>query len=61
MTSKPRGEFWALPVSTLFFNLGMSIFMFLYNLFMLDLSFRKQSLGVLASAADPSGDATMMA
>ena len=50
MRSKPRGEFWALAVATLFFNLGMSIFMFLYNLFMLDLGFREQSLGVLASA-----------
>jgi predicted MFS family arabinose efflux permease len=50
MKSKPRGEFWALAVATLLFNLGMSIFMFLYNLFMLDLGFREQSLGVLASA-----------
>jgi predicted MFS family arabinose efflux permease len=48
--SRPRGEFWVLAVATFFFNLGMSIFMFLYNLFMLDLGFREQSLGLLASA-----------
>jgi MFS family permease len=46
----PRGEFWALVVATLLFNLGVSIFFFLYNLFMVDLGYRERSLGALASA-----------
>jgi MFS family permease len=44
------GEFWALVVAVVFFNLGVSVFFFLYNLLMLDLGFRERSLGVLASA-----------
>jgi MFS family permease len=46
----PRGEFWALVAATLFFNVGMSAFLFLYNLFLLDLGFREQSLGIIAGA-----------
>jgi MFS family permease len=46
----PHGEFWAIVIAALLFNFGMSVFFFLYNLFMLDLGFREQSLGVLASA-----------
>jgi MFS family permease len=46
----PRGEFWALVAATLFFNFGVSVFFFLYNIFMLGVGFREQSLGVLASA-----------
>jgi MFS family permease len=46
----PGGEFWALVVATLLFNFGISVYFFLYNLFMLDLGFREKSLGVLASA-----------
>ena len=50
MENAPRGEFWALVIATLLFNLGMSTFMFLYNLFLLDLGFREQSLGAFSSA-----------
>ena len=46
----PQGEFWALVAAALLFNVGVSIFFFLYNLLMLDLGFRERSLGVLASA-----------
>lgn len=46
----PRGEFWALVIAAFLFNFGVSVFFFLYNLFMLDLGFREQSLGVLAGA-----------
>lgn len=46
----PQGEFWALVGAALLFNVGVSIFFFLYNLLMLDLGFRERSLGVLASA-----------
>jgi MFS family permease len=48
--SAPQGEFWALVMATLLFNFGVSVFFFLYNLFMLDLGFRERSLGGLASA-----------
>ena len=46
----PLGEFWALVAAVFLFNFGMSVFFFLYNLFMLDLGFEERSLGVLASA-----------
>lgn len=46
----PSGEFWLLAVATFLFNLGVSVFMFLYNLLMLDLGFREKSLGAFASA-----------
>lgn len=46
----PRGEFWALVIAALLFNFGVSVFFFLFNLFMLDLGYRERSLGVLASA-----------
>lgn len=45
----PR-EFWLLAVATLLFNLGVSIFMFLYNLLMLDVGFKENALGVFAGA-----------
>ena len=48
--SAPQGEFWALVLAALLFNFGVSVFFFLYNLFMLDLGYREQSLGMLASA-----------
>jgi MFS family permease len=48
--SAPQGEFWALVAATLLFNFGISVFFFLYNLFMLDLGYHEKSLGVLASA-----------
>ena len=50
MEEAPRGEFWALVVATLLFNFGVSVYFFLYNLFMLDLGFREKSLGMLASS-----------
>ena len=46
----PSGEFWLLAITTFLFNLGVSVFMFLYNLLMLDLGFRERSLGIFASA-----------
>jgi predicted MFS family arabinose efflux permease len=45
-----QGEFWALAIATALFNVGSSIFFLLYNLFMLDLGVREQSLGILAGA-----------
>ena len=43
-------EFWALVVATFFFNLGVSIYFFLYNLLMLDVGYRERALGVFAGA-----------
>src|ERR1035441_10623373 len=48
--SAPQGEFWALVLAALLFNFGVSVFFFLYNLFMLDLRYREQSLGMSARA-----------
>ena len=41
---------WTLAIAVLLFNVGMSIFFFLYNLFMLDLGYREGPLGVLTGA-----------
>jgi MFS family permease len=46
----PPDEFWALVAAALLFNFGVSVFFFLYNLFMLDLGYREGALGVLAGA-----------
>lgn len=43
-------QFWALAIATMLFNVGSSIFFLLYNLFMLDLGIREQSLGLLTGA-----------
>jgi predicted MFS family arabinose efflux permease len=43
-------QFWALAIATMLFNVGASIFFLLYNLFMLDLGVREQSLGILTGA-----------
>lgn len=43
-------QFWALTLAVLLFNIGMAVFFFLYNLFMLDLGYRERPLGILAGA-----------
>ena len=48
--SAPPSEFWSIAATTFLFNLGISIFLFLYNLLMLDLGFRERSLGIFTSA-----------
>jgi predicted MFS family arabinose efflux permease len=48
--STPHGEFWLLAIATFLFNVGISIFLFLYNLLMLDFGFREDALGVFAGA-----------
>lgn len=48
--SAPHGEFWKLVPATLLFNLGISIYLFLYNLFMLDLGFTERPLAIFASS-----------
>lgn len=49
VSALPAG-FWLLAAATFLFNLGISVFLFLYNLLMLDLGFREKSLGAFASA-----------
>lgn len=46
----PRGRFWSLFAAVLLFNVGVAVYFFLYNLFMLDLGYRERPLGVLAGA-----------
>jgi MFS family permease len=46
----PRGEFCSIAFATILFNCGISVIMFLYNLFLLDLGHREQSMGMLTSA-----------
>ena len=46
----PRGEFWLLIASTLLFNCGISIILFLYNLYLLDLGLGEQPMGTQTSA-----------
>jgi len=46
----PRGRFWSLFAAVLLFNVGVAVYFFLYNLFMLDLGYREGPLGVLAGA-----------
>jgi predicted MFS family arabinose efflux permease len=50
LKQKLQVQFWALAIATMLFNVGSSIFFLLYNLFMLDLGIREQSLGMLTGA-----------
>ena len=43
-------EFWFIAVATLLFNLGISIYFFLYSLFLLDLGYTERTVGVFTSA-----------
>src|SRR5579884_4033525 len=43
-----RKSFWPLVPAVLLFNVGVAIFLFLYNLFMLHLGYAERSLGLLA-------------
>jgi MFS family permease len=43
-------DFWSIAATTFLFNLGISIFLFLFNLLMLDLGFRERALGIFTSA-----------
>ena len=43
----PRGQFWLFFTAALFFNLGFSIFFFLFNLYLLGYHFTERSLGLI--------------
>jgi len=46
----PAGEFWLLAAATLLFNCGISVFFFLYNLYLLDTGLGESAMGWLTSA-----------
>ena len=43
-------EFWIFFVAALFYDFGFAMFLFLYNLFLLDLGFDERQLGLIAGA-----------
>jgi predicted MFS family arabinose efflux permease len=53
--SAPRGGFWIYFSAAIFFNLGFSIFVFLFNLYLLSLGLTERSLGVIGSCAAVGG------
>lgn len=46
----PRGQFWIYFSAAVFFNLGFSIFFFLFNLYLVSLGRNERSLGFFGSA-----------
>ncbi len=46
----PTGQFWIYFSAAIFFNLGFSIFFFLFNLYLLGLGFNERTLGVIGSS-----------
>ncbi len=44
------GQFWRFLAASFCFDLGMTIFFFLYNLYLLDLGFKEEFLGAMTSA-----------
>ncbi|HWB31638.1 MAG TPA: MFS transporter [Acidobacteriaceae bacterium] len=50
MSHTPGGQILPLLVAILLFNVGIAVFFFLYNLFMMELGYRERPLGVLAGA-----------
>jgi MFS family permease len=49
-TRSLRREFWLFLVASFFFNLGFSVYFFLFNLFLVGHGYREAQLGVLTSA-----------
>lgn len=46
-----KKEFWSFLAASLFFNLGLFIFFFLYNFYLIDCGFKENFLGLVASAS----------
>lgn len=44
------GQFWRLALTVALFNAGVSVYLFLYSLFLLDQGMREQRIGLLVSA-----------
>lgn len=49
-TRAPHGQFWVYFAAAIFFNLGFSIFYFLFNLYLVGTGLNESSLGVIGSA-----------
>ncbi len=49
------GEFWTFFVAALCFDLGFSMYLFLYSLFLLDIGFNERQLGLVAGAMTIGG------
>ena len=47
LAKAPQGHFWLFFTAALFFNLGFSIFFFLFNLYLLGFHFSERSLGLI--------------
>jgi MFS family permease len=45
----PRGQFWLYFTAAVFFNIGFSIYYFLFNLYLLGFGFTERSLGLIGS------------
>ncbi|MFZ0882642.1 MAG: MFS transporter [Candidatus Acidiferrales bacterium] len=54
-TKELEPQFWIYFAASLFFNLGMFIFFFLYNLFLLDCGYREKFLGLVTSVSAVGG------
>jgi MFS family permease len=48
-------DFWLFFVAALFFDFGISMFLFLYNLFLLDIGFAERQLGLIVGAMTIGG------
>ena len=49
LTNAPRGKFWLFFTASIFFNIGFSIFYFLFNIFLLGFGWTERSLGLIGS------------
>ena len=49
MRNAPQGEFWLFFTGSVFFNLGFSIFYFLFNIYLLGFGWTERSLGLIGS------------
>ncbi len=47
----PRGQFWTYFFASVFFNLGFSVFFFLFNVYLVGLGMNERTLGLIGSCA----------
>jgi len=49
MRNAPQGKFWLFFAASIFFNIGFSIFYFLFNIYLLGFGWTERSLGLIGS------------
>jgi MFS family permease len=49
MRNAPQGKFWIFFTASIFFNIGFSIFYFLFNIYLLGFGWTERSLGLIGS------------